>query len=503
MLTYHLGWVTTVSPYDTLDPQTHSYPEARRPYNALWAQLSDLCGSIGFPPRAARTIISGTTNTQFVNRLLIVLTYFVRSGDVRRSDYVYQDCPLKETKVISVNDLSNEPSGLKRTVTVNKIGDLNSNSLKVPVNTQNNSDSSVSTLVASDVSIKRSTTLANLSQKLSNSSEFAEESNAPSEKPMTSQLKRNPTLMLSLKSSSDSSLNSSQSEESEADQKVVFVLGDDEKLVGLKNKSNGGKSVKKSSKIQEETNLEIQEEKEGCAKENCDQNNTNSDNPSKCCAQTLQHSKPIKHSGFKFEFDKYPQIVTNYMKSKNLEILDRHYIGKPGNLKLDNFQFDPTVVPPIQEERCEICYKCQQMESLLQTPTNASEMEYMNDIPRLSEPQYAKETIETERDFRETTPKTFVRQRKDNTIVVNVKKDQPSVSVETSKVESVGVEERDGACRVRQVIEYPMPRVEAPVAGARMRSGFDLSLLGGVTDHYVPDLIIQGKISVGNKQHEN
>lgn len=487
MLTYHLGWVTTVSPYDTLDPQTHESSETKRPYNAMWAQLSDLCGSIGFPPRAARTIITGTTNAQFVNKLLIVLTYFVRSGDVRRSDYVYQDCVLKETKVISVNQ-SNVSSGLKRTATVNKIGKLNS--LTVPVNTQNNSDSSVSTLVASDVSIKRSTTLANLSQKLSSNSEFPEECHT-SDKPMTSQLRRNPTLMLSLKSSSSSSLNSSQSEESEQEQKVLFVLGDDEKLVGLKNKSNGGKSVKKSSKTQDEP-VKLHQEKEGCAKENCDQNK-NPDNPSKCCAQTLQHSKPIKHSGFKFEFDKYPQIVTNYMKSKNLEILDRHYIGKPGNLKLDNFQFDPTVVPPIQEERCEICVKCQQMESLLQTPTNASEMEYMNDIPRLSEPQYAKETIETQRNFRETTPKTFVRQRKDNTIVVNVKK--ASVSAEASRVDwSADVKERDRANEVRQVIEYPMPRVEPDEP--RVRSGFDVSLLGGVTDHYVPDLIIQGEISV-------
>ncbi|KAH9644919.1 hypothetical protein HF086_014407 [Spodoptera exigua] len=421
VLTYHLGWVATVSPYDTIDHQARPQDAAEaKPYNALWAQLGDLCGSIGFPPRTARTIISGSNNTQFLNKLLAVLTYFVRCGDVRRNDFVFQDCTLKETKVVNVTP---PPTGLKRVATrVNKLEQCETDSLTVPsVNTQN-SDSSVSRLAASEVSIKRSSTLANLGQKLSNSSEFAGvDCSSTSDVPVTSLLKRNPTMMLSVKASSDSSLNSSLSENETEEKKVVFVLGDNDKLVGLKNKSADGKSVKKSSKIQNEPLTPDAPEKttEPCKKDGCEQDKR-ADSPSKCCGQTLQHSKPIKHSGFKFEFDKYPQIVTNYMKSKNLEILDRHYIGKPGNLKLDNFQFDPTVVPPIQEERCETCVKCQMLESMLQTPTNASEMEYMNDMPRQIEPQYARETIVEPSPEREA-PKTFVRQRKENTVVVNVK----------------------------------------------------------------------------------
>lgn len=404
MLTYHLGWVTTVSPYDTVE---HSPPQSHaRPYNALWAQLSDLCGSIGFPPRAARTILSGEKNQQFINRLLLVLTYFVRCGDVTRSVFKYQDCVIKEVKTVSVKKQSG--CGLKKIATHNKLD-------CAPVNTQN-SDSSDNTLIASQVSFKRSTTLANLSQKLSNSSEVGSSS--------ASVLGRKPTMMHSMKSSSDSSLNSNASDEP-VPEKVLFVLGDDEKLVGLKNKSNGGKMVKKSSKLQNEP-VKVEQQTE-CVKASCDKTK-NPDSPSKCCGQTLQHSKPIKHSGFKFEFDKYPQIVTNYMKSKNLEILDRHYIGKPGNLKLDNFQFDPTIVPAIQEERCETCVKCQ-MESMLQTPTNASEMEYMNDMPRALEPQFANEKVVTEMDNkREMSPKTFVRKRKENAVVVNLVRNIKSVS---------------------------------------------------------------------------
>ncbi|XP_063532408.1 folliculin-interacting protein 2 [Cydia strobilella] len=457
VLTYHLGWVGTVSPYDG------PAPPVRRPHNALWAQLADLHGAVGFPVRQAKTIISGA-ETVFVNKLLVVLTYFVRCGDVVRNDFEFDDSVLRESE----------------TVTLKRTAPAKCDSVKVDDATP-----------APSRGFGRSTTLANLNRQLSTSEDF-EERCMSSEK-STSGIRRNPTMMLAAKSSSDSSLDSTASEE-EVERKVVFVLGDDEKLVGLKNKSNGGKSVKRSSKIQHEPlNLKAiekagNEEKKGCHQKPCEQKFSRStDSPSKCCAQTLQHSKPIKHSGFKFEFDKYPQIVTNYMKSKNLEILDRHYIGKPGNLKLDNYQFDPTIVPPIQEERCEACYKCQMMESMLQTPTNASELEYMNDVPRQSDPQYAKEY--TVSDSVQVSPKTFVRRKKEATLVVNVK---PSVSVEVSKVDGCGGGSERDRGEVRQVIEFSVPRL---VRRPALAAGLDGSLLGGVTNHYVPDLVLQGTIS--------
>ncbi|XP_031769316.2 folliculin-interacting protein 2 isoform X3 [Galleria mellonella] len=501
VLTYHLGWVTTVSPYDTVDLQTQlsRSSEPRRCYNALWAQLNDLCGSIGFPPRAARTIISGTTNSQFVKRLLIVLTYFVRCGDVKRNEFQFDSCVLDECKVVSVNAESLDST--KDTSQVDKLGEnVSKDSLKVPsVNTQN-SDSSVSTLVASQTSIKRSSTLANIGQKLSTSLDFAaEDCSSTSVKTTSGVLRRNPTMLMSLRASSDSSLNSSNPEEPEVDEKVVFVLGEDEQLVGLKNKSSDGKSVKKSSKVHNEPiNLEIDEKEEVNAKDSS-KYEKDTESPSKCCGQTFQNSKPIKHSGFKFEFDKYPQIVTNYMKSKNLEILDRHYIGKPGNLKLDNFQFDPTIVPPIQEERCETCYKCQLMESMLQTPTNASEMEYMNDIPRQSEPQFAKETVVNDVDTRsEVPPVNYVRKRVENTLVVNPV-DTKNVCEEKQEVKKITrVKEKDKVSEVKRVIEFPLPSVRLRSQPDRSRAGFDASLLGGVTDHYVPDLILQGTITKSN-----
>lgn len=453
--------MTTVSPYDVLDPQ-QTLDTTTRPYNALWAQLNDLCGSIGFPPKAARTIISGAANTPFVNRLLVVLTYFVRCGEVKRNSYTYSE-PSEQVKVVNVERQS---STLKRTSTRKFLED---STLKVPPFNTRDSDSS--NTLTSDVSVKRSATLANISDVLS------------TEQPMTSRVRKSPAL--SLKSNSSSSLNST---ESEPEQKVVFVLGDDERLVGLKNKSIAGKSVKKSTKVAEAVNFHVKGNSP--AKESCDVKCArNSESPSRCCAQTLQHSKSIKHSGFKFEFDKYPQIVTNYMKSKNLEILDRHYIGKPGNLKLNNFQFDPTIVPPIQEERCEACYKCQLMESTLQTPTNASELEYMNDMPRQSEYASAVVTKQPE-ETPIVSPKIFTRKFQENTVLVNVITPEETASVpQKSEPKREAVEAKVGT--VKRVLEFPVCSMGGgPLSSAH--SGFDASLLGGVTDHYVPDLILQG-----------
>jgi hypothetical protein len=48
--------------------------------------------------------------------------------------------------------------------------------------------------------------------------------------------------------------------------------------------------------------------------------------------------------------------------------------------------------------------------------------------------------------------------------------------------------------RVRKIVEMAVPSMCARTDSKETRSGFDTSLLGGVTDHYVPDLILQGEI---------
>ncbi|XP_036335892.1 uncharacterized protein LOC118746192 isoform X1 [Rhagoletis pomonella] len=96
ILTHHLGWVSTVAAFNSTTSLAESSTAAieqrakllqvsqKHPYNALWAQMGDLYGAIGLPPRLARTIIYGTEKLA-VERLLNILTYFIRCGEVRRS----------------------------------------------------------------------------------------------------------------------------------------------------------------------------------------------------------------------------------------------------------------------------------------------------------------------------------------------------------------------------------------------------------------------------------
>ncbi|XP_034484251.1 uncharacterized protein LOC117789247 [Drosophila innubila] len=99
ILTYHLGWVATVSAFNSSNSRgcngsASSAAIERRakllqvsqkhPYNALWAQLGDLYGAIGMPPKLARTIIYGAEK-MWVEKLLNVLTYFIRCSEVRRA----------------------------------------------------------------------------------------------------------------------------------------------------------------------------------------------------------------------------------------------------------------------------------------------------------------------------------------------------------------------------------------------------------------------------------
>ncbi|XP_039175309.1 folliculin-interacting protein 2 isoform X3 [Crotalus tigris] len=93
VLTYHLAWVPTVMPIDHLSinvfSEKHASPSVNmlaksHPYNPLWAQLGDLYGAVGSPVRMARTVIVGKRN-DFVQRILYVLTYFLRCSELQEN----------------------------------------------------------------------------------------------------------------------------------------------------------------------------------------------------------------------------------------------------------------------------------------------------------------------------------------------------------------------------------------------------------------------------------
>ncbi|XP_066487766.1 folliculin-interacting protein 2 isoform X2 [Tiliqua scincoides] len=99
VLTYHLAWVPTVMPIDHLPIKSFSEKHASQsvnmlarshPYNPLWAQLGDLYGAIGSPVRMARTVIVGKRK-DLVQRLLYVLTYFLRCSELQENRLTWSE----------------------------------------------------------------------------------------------------------------------------------------------------------------------------------------------------------------------------------------------------------------------------------------------------------------------------------------------------------------------------------------------------------------------------
>ncbi|KAI1887468.1 hypothetical protein AGOR_G00190610 [Albula goreensis] len=93
VLTYHLAWVPTVMPNDHPPIKSFSGKHTSlsvdmlaksHPYNPLWAQLGDLYGTLGSPVRLARTVVVGKRR-ELVQRVLYVLTYFIRCSDLQEN----------------------------------------------------------------------------------------------------------------------------------------------------------------------------------------------------------------------------------------------------------------------------------------------------------------------------------------------------------------------------------------------------------------------------------
>ncbi|KAG4077195.1 hypothetical protein HA402_016182 [Bradysia odoriphaga] len=233
---------------------------------------------------------------------------------------------------------------------------------------------------------------------------------------------------------------------------VVFVLGDNDKLIGLKN--NGSSEMKKS-----ETETKIER--------------------SLSMKKTCSHKK---HSGVKFNFEQYPQIATNYMKNKNIDIANYDFIDK--GLKLEegsNLIYGPSTsnFPSSTSEddntECEYC--AGNTSRILQTPSNATELEFSVDdnnyLPFMDTKKASDATSSSS---------------------------SPSPSKETkSKMKTV--DDKLQSSKQIQLIELPMPQYTVlkdendHAKQSQHRPGFIPSLFIGVTDHYISDMVLQGTIA--------
>ncbi|NXW86501.1 FNIP2 protein, partial [Alopecoenas beccarii] len=109
VLTYHLAWVPTVMPVDHLPIKAFSEKRTSQsvnmlakshPYNPLWAQLGDLYGAIGSPVRLTRTVVVGKRK-ELVQRLLYVLTYFIRCSELQENQLTWSEKAGEEEQVLN------------------------------------------------------------------------------------------------------------------------------------------------------------------------------------------------------------------------------------------------------------------------------------------------------------------------------------------------------------------------------------------------------------------
>lgn len=127
VLSHHLAWVPSVTPpapveetleekFDNNAPSLLELQARYFPYNPLWAQLTDLHGSIGTPSTMGKTIIVGK-NQALVNSILYILTYFIRCSEVFENVERLDRSPKHPTtgNMSTVNDLyPTNPHTLKK-----------------------------------------------------------------------------------------------------------------------------------------------------------------------------------------------------------------------------------------------------------------------------------------------------------------------------------------------------------------------------------------------------
>lgn len=611
------------------------------PYNVLWAQLSDLYGSVGCPSRLAKTIICGA-KTLTINKILNVLTYFVRCGEIQRVEstkvlnnieienitakkgnsnlpsYLDGNQCIPTSKVQAKNlfrneacfkDFSNISDHIfKRSMDNNEMDYsfdnitneirskelLNSlsSTIKLMVTSPDNDKleyetaseaiefilkkvesesielnqekklSSLDTMDREKCSNNLGTSLWSIDRvtdgitfeihkatntkliesgknKLKRSQSFNRKSNVVNElrksltlRQMSSDINGNaetkiksPDLLannMAIRSNESINMQKSDIEQNQSDmsRSVVFVLGDDDVLFGLKalSKTLDITARQNSCDIIENPISHAQvEEKKNCVQTSSSTANTSNQAAFITASNTStmkpekkkKHCTHKKHSGVKFNFEQYPQIVTNYMKNKNLDIESYDFLEK--GLKLEqenafNYGASSSILPKIipediqeleeqeEEEQCECCANTFR---ILQTPSNATELEFSSEdgnypVPINNIVSKPKEKLKPVVELNSQT--TVIKQTDRFNTIVNESelKNTNKNSIEKFVFQSIEITEEKYKKHL-ELLAVPIPETEIVSNSKtnRIRAGYVPSLFVGITDHFIPDMVLQ------------
>ncbi|XP_066256859.1 folliculin-interacting protein 1 isoform X2 [Euwallacea similis] len=435
ILTHHLGWVATVySSHVTSYQDFLNY----QPYNALWSQLADLYGAVGYPLKTAQTVITGSNKNDLISKLLASLTYFIRFAHIERKDVrrcsveeenkvaeiicIKDNCLPKENfkryedhlKELLKSGFSPSVDGVPKIVNIKENWGVNGSAAEMlkPAKSLMKTKSTValSGLLSSDKEsvlngeeepfLRHSSTLEALN-------DISEEGNF---------IKFCPNGKDEMNTGQVKSIQENKTElekdicESEDQRNVIFVLGENEKLIGLKkedqlqnssNTSISSGAKRKISAVKRPSSVNLTVNKTHIENKPTEHSNCRLHPSSSCeelCSDKIKppetsikappslklraQSEPpeirkiltpkYQHSRVKFNLQQYPQVVKNYMKSKNIEL---------EGLSLGEKVFDKfaTVQQNIKLDLSEYESDSEEVEAL-QTPSNASELEFSPDM---------------------------------------------------------------------------------------------------------------------------
>lgn len=463
VLTHHLGWVSTVCEPSNLEQELASkLPSSCNPH---WGQLTDLYGAVGHPTRMSRTIVCGSNKADLITRILNMLTYFIRCSSIHRNnlgDFSLENLNIKETiqpRIIETNSSDNKISNRIpsfRDIDSNssqKCEDFEMKTLKLPtsktflnvegtLNKETKSENNIEDLKLNDSC--KSKGLKTLRKNKSVFGNLCLQAESLSNNNLSQTLNYNnntiePVETVKIaKCSFDTNTVSTD---------VVFVLGDNEKLVGLKkstsvvndenkeekdllNIPSSSNSIKRPTELKLPTKVLFScysDSSPDCdsATSPCGDTCQTADlSPCSECEKMrarsgslqsrIEHPKIVmtrsatidletefgkdneirRREGFdrsqsvppsdkkrkcgcqkkRLDLRQYPQIVENYMKSKYLELSQLNFGEKASTLNKSFPLFNNCVNNEIPA--CD----CEPNSESLQTPSNASELEFTSDL---------------------------------------------------------------------------------------------------------------------------
>lgn len=578
VLTHHLGWVSTIAPSSGAvgdansssalqqEKEKISKISANHPYNVLWAQLGDLYGAVGHPVKLSKTIICGSPQlSNTIEKILNVLSYFIRCGEIKRTVHVEAFEENKVKEAYAAQRIMNSASAPKLFGGVEGRSDLRSpksgrtgsgmirsatrmkDLLTMGKDAGNPTEGELSKVLKKNVMndipnvlVYRDSRFVQQELRIGNKSMDTELLMNARQKQfleMIYHIKKEtggPPIRMTLTQPDETGqeaieldVNDTDDVESIRLSKLITEnsIGEGEKgqrlLWGLERIKEGismeqlkyidglrgDYEVLMQSKPKDDVVFVLGENEQLINIRHAN-STADSSKPTELGAvggkKPCSHSKLRKHSVI-FNFDRYPKVVENYLKSQNLDLTEYDFLEKGMKLEMAlkfNSETESSPFPDPSEDECDVCRNTSLF--YLQTPTNASELEFSNDHNGTSsfgslQESTSKSSLEEElRKYpgihhHDNIPKVFA------TAMATLEENtELNIKHPDSILKLVDIPMSKAASAPNLNDENNNDKTDK-ISKAPNRAGFMPSLFSRATDHYIPDMILQGTTAAPTK----